>query len=84
MEAILAKARATWAEGACEPEQILANGDKIVALAHVRVRLKDSTEWLEGRLGDAFIIENGLVRTWITFNEPRQALEWAGLEASNS
>ena len=43
-------ARATWAEGACEPERFLVIGNKAVVSIHVRVRLKDqeAIEWANG------------------------------------
>ena len=31
------KGRGTWAEGSCEPEKFLENGDKVVVYLHVRV-----------------------------------------------
>ena len=42
--------RGTWAEGTCEPEKFLTHGDKVVVYLHVRVRLKDSTDWIDGPL----------------------------------
>ncbi len=33
------KGRGTWAEGTCDPEKFLANGDHVVVYLHVRVRL---------------------------------------------
>ena len=49
------KGRGTWAEGSCEPERFLENGDKVVVHLHARVRLKDSTEWTGGRFADGFV-----------------------------
>lgn len=34
------KGRGTWAEGTCEPEKFLENGDKVVVYLHARVRSK--------------------------------------------
>ncbi len=34
------KGRGTWAEGTCEPEKVLVNGDKVVVYLHAWVRLK--------------------------------------------
>src|SRR5690348_14674916 len=39
------QARDQWAEGSCEPEQLISAGDKVVVFVHVRVRLKHETEW---------------------------------------
>ena len=84
VEAHISKARETWAEGSCEPEQFIVAGDKIVVFLYVRVRLKDHTEWLEGRLADVFTFRNGKAIQMRTFDDRRQALEWAGVRASDA
>ena len=84
MEALHSRSLANWAEGGCEPERFIVAGDKIIVLVHVRVRLKDNVEWLDGRLADVYTFRNGKViqkRTF--FGEPQEALEWAGVEASD-
>jgi ketosteroid isomerase-like protein len=78
VEAHFSRARETWAEGACEPEHFIVAGDKIVALVHVRVRLKNHTEWVEGRLADVFTFRNGKAIQMRTFDNQQKALEWAG------
>ena len=80
----LSQGRDTWAEGTCEPERFIAAGDKIVVFLYVRVRLKDNTEWLEGRLADVFTFRNGKAIQMRTFDDRRQALEWAGVNASDA
>lgn len=75
-----AKARATWAEGSCEPRRFIAAGDKVIALVEVRVRLKHEKEWREGSVADVFTFRKGKVTQFRTFTEERQALEWAGVE----
>ncbi|MEZ4706475.1 MAG: nuclear transport factor 2 family protein [Caldilineaceae bacterium] len=50
----VAKGRATWAEGSCDPEKFLTTGNKVVVYLHARVRLKGSTEWSGGRFADGF------------------------------
>jgi len=45
---------------------------------HVRVRLKDHTEWLDGHIADVFTFRNGKAVQFRTFADERQALEWAG------
>lgn len=75
------KGRGTWAEGACEPERFIVAGEKIVVFLHVHVRLKDRTDWVEGRMADGFIFRNGKVILMQTFWEREEALAWAGVQA---
>lgn len=79
LKAHFEQGRATWAEGACEPEKLIVAGDKVVALVHVRVRLKNHTDWLEGRLGDVFKFKNGKIIEFRTFEKREDALKWAGI-----
>jgi len=72
--------RGTWAEGTCDPEKYLQNGDKVVVYLHARVRLKGSTEWVGGRFADGFEFRNGKIVQYLSFGERAQALEWAGIE----
>jgi ketosteroid isomerase-like protein len=74
------KGRGTWAEGTCEPERFLANGDKVVVYLHARVRLKDSTEWISGRFADGFVFRSGKIVEYRSFGERTEALKWAGIE----
>ena len=77
----ITKGRGTWAEGTCEPEQFLTNGDKVVVYLHVRVRLKDSLDWVGGRFADGFVVRNGKITHYLSFGEQLDALKWAGIEA---
>lgn len=72
--------RGTWAEGACEPEEYLVNGDRIVVYLHVHVRLKDSTEWIDARFADGFVLRNGKITQYRSFAERAEALSWAGID----
>ena len=74
------KGRGTWAEGTCEPERFLVNGDKVVVYLHARVRLKDATEWIGGRFADGFVFRNGKIIEYLSFGERAKALEWAGIK----
>jgi ketosteroid isomerase-like protein len=76
----VAKGRGTWAAGTCEPEEFLTQGDKVVVYLHVRVRLKDSTDWIDGRFADGFVFRAGKIIQYLTFEERRDALKWAGIE----
>ena len=72
--------RSTWAEGSCEPERFIVAGDKIIVLTHVRVRLKDHADWLEGNTADVYTFRNGKVTQFRTFADAQEALAWAGVE----
>lgn len=74
------KGRGTWAEGACEPEKFLVSGDKVVVYLHARVRLKDSTEWIDARFADGFVFRNAKIVRYLSFGERAAALEWAGIK----
>ena len=76
----VAKGRGTWAEGTCEPEEIFTHGDKVVVYLHVTVRLKDSTDWIDGRFADGFVFRAGKIIQYLTFGERRDAVKWAGME----
>jgi ketosteroid isomerase-like protein len=80
VQAHVAKGRGTWAEGTCEPERFLLNGDKVVVYLHVRVRLKDATDWVDGRFADGFVFRNGKIIQYLSFGERADALEWADIE----
>ena len=77
----IAKGRGTWAEGACEPEKFLENGNRIVAYVHVLVRQKGSTDWIEGRIADGFEFRSGKITQFRSFTERTEALKWAGIDA---
>ena len=76
----ITKGRGTWAEGTCEPEKFLTNGDKVVVYLHVRVRLKDSLDWVGGRFADGFVFRDGKITQYLSFGEQLDALKWAGIE----
>ena len=75
----VSQGRSTWAEGTCEPERFVVAGDKVVVFCHVRVRLKDQTDWLEGRTADVYTFRDGKVIQFRTFADAQEALDWAGL-----
>ena len=78
----ISKGRGTWAEGSCEPQRFIVAGDRVIVLIDVRVRLKHETDWREGRIADVFTFRNGKAIQFRTFGDERQALEWAGVKAS--
>jgi ketosteroid isomerase-like protein len=74
------KGRGTWAEGSCDPEQFLENGDKVVVYLHAWVRLHGSTEWTGGRFADGFLFRNGRIIEYRSFADRAAALQWARIE----
>ena len=80
VQANVTKGRGTWAEGTCDPEKFLVNGDKVVVYLHAWVRLKDSGEWIGGRFADGFVFRDGKITRYLTFAQRAEALRWAGLD----
>jgi ketosteroid isomerase-like protein len=78
------QARANWAEGSCEQVRFIAAGDKVVVFADVRVRLRDETEWREGRTADVYTFRDGKVIEARAFGDRQQGLEWAGVKTSDA
>ena len=74
------RGRGKWAEGSCEHERFLVNGEKVVVYLYARVRLKDATDWIGGRFADGFVFRNGRITEYRTFDERAQALDWAGMQ----
>jgi hypothetical protein len=83
VKAHLSQSRGSWAEGSCEPERFIVAGDQIIVFVYVRVRLKHNMEWHEGRLADVYTFRNGKAIHMRAFTDRRQALEWAGVKASD-
>ena len=80
----ISKGRNTWAEGSCELERFFIAGDKIVAFVHVKVRLKDHTEWLDGRIADVCTFRDGKPIQMRSFGKQQEALDWAGVKAPDA
>jgi ketosteroid isomerase-like protein len=80
VQAHVTKGRGTWAEGTCQPERFLVNGDKVVVYLHASVRLKDSTDWVGGRFADGFVFRDGKITEYLSFAERADALRWAGIK----
>lgn len=75
----LATTRARWEAGGCEPVRFLPAGDRLVAVVHVRVRVKGRPDWAEGEVGDVFTFRGGKVAAFHSFDDVRAALAFAGL-----
>jgi ketosteroid isomerase-like protein len=80
VQAHVAKGRGTWAEGSCNPEGYLVNGDKIVVYLFAHVRLNTTNEWVGGRFADGFVFRSGKIVEYRTFGERTEALKWAGIK----
>lgn len=80
VSAHVAQGRSTWAEGTCEPEDFLTRGDMVVANVHVRVRLHDSTDWIDARFADGFRLRDGKIIEFRTFVTRADARRWAGID----
>ena len=77
----LSRARATWAEGGCEPERFVEAGDKVLVFLHIHVRLKHQTAWIDGRHAAVYTFRHGKATEMRIFDDELQALEWAGDDA---
>jgi uncharacterized protein len=80
----LTKSRQMWAEGSCQPQRIIVAGDRIVQFVHVHVRLKHETEWREGQVSEVYTFRDAKVIQVRIFADRQQALEWAGVKASDA
>jgi ketosteroid isomerase-like protein len=80
VQAHVTKGRGAWAEGTCEPEKLLVNGNKVVVYLHAWVRLNGSTDWIGGRFADGFVFRDGKITEYLSFGEREEALAWAGIE----
>jgi ketosteroid isomerase-like protein len=74
------RGRGSWAEGTCDPEKFVVNGDKVVVYLHARVRLKGETDWVAGRFADGFAFRDGKIIQYLSFAERQDALKWAGID----
>ena len=76
----VATGRGTWAEGSCDPEGFLTNGDKVVVYLHALVLVKGASDWIDGRFADGFTFRDGRIVEYHTFAQRIDALTWAGIE----
>ena len=77
------KGRSTWAEGGCNPQEFFTSGNKVVVLVHVRVRLKDKTEWNEGPVIDGFNFNQGKITHFNSYIDKQKAFAWASQSTDN-
>lgn len=79
LQANFSQGRETWAEGSCEPEKFTVVDNKVVVFVHVRVRLKDKTDWIDGHVTDVFTFQGAKVIEFYSFTDRNEALKWAGM-----
>lgn len=72
-EAHVTSGRSTWAEGGCLPEKMIIDGDHILVTVHVRVRLRDREEWIDGHTADVFTFTGAKISEFRTFFRPEEA-----------
>lgn len=77
LENHLRSGRDSWAEGSCEPEEFLDFPQKMLVKAHVRVRLKDRSEWNEGIVSDVYAFQDEKIIVFRSYLDHQQALDWA-------
>lgn len=68
--------REKWAEGGCEPEAFEEVKGAFIVTVHVRVRLKESQDWIEGYAVDVFSVKNDKIREMHTFLDHQAAVNW--------
>ena len=69
--------RSTCAEGACEPVEFFPNGHKTVVLVHVKVRLKENPNWIDGQVSDGFALKDGKITEFHSFTSSEKAFAWS-------
>jgi ketosteroid isomerase-like protein len=80
VQAHVTNGRGSWAEGTCEPEQFLVNGEKVVVYLYAHVRLHNATDWTGGRFADGFEFSDGKIVRYLSFGDRADALAWAGID----
>ncbi|NDC41024.1 MAG: hypothetical protein EBZ77_05665 [Chitinophagia bacterium] len=71
--------RATWADGSCTPMVYFPTPGKVVVTVVVQVRLQGQHQWIKATIADGFVLKNGLITAFHSFNDSKKAFEWAGL-----
>lgn len=78
-ESVWTQSRNTWAEGLCKPERLIASGNIVLAYAVVHVRLKNKTEWIDGKVYDVFTFRNSKIVDFRSFLDSVEAYKFAGI-----
>lgn len=77
LKANFSQGRDTWAEGSCNPEKFIIVNKKVVVFVHVKVRLKNKNEWIDGQVTDVFSFQGSKVVEFNSFSDRNEALIWA-------
>ena len=78
LKANFTQGRDNWAEGSCLPEKFTVHDNKVVVFVHVKVRLKNKSDWIDGHVTDVFIFGDSKVVEFNSFADREEALQWAG------
>lgn len=81
MRSHLIKGRSTWAEGGCYPVEFFTAGNKTAVIVHIKVRLKDKSNFSDVKIADGFSIKEGRVTEFHSFANKQKAFEWAGIQS---
>lgn len=54
-----------------------------MVIAHVKVRLKDHTDWIDAQVADGFLLKDGHVKEFHSFTSKKKAFEWAQITLNN-
>lgn len=79
MEAHLIKGRSTWAEGSCEPQELIQAGDKLIVHVHVKVRLHGKPDWIDAFTADVFTFNGSKIIGMRSFFNLEEAKAWVSL-----
>lgn len=80
---LIANGRGNWAEGTCEPEQIYARGDKIMAVLRIHVRVKDQRDWINASHAAVFTFRDGKAVEQRIIDDIDEAFAYAGLTSAD-
>jgi ketosteroid isomerase-like protein len=63
----------SWGEFQMEPEELIENGDEVLALVRYRLRGAESGIDIEHPVAHLMRVENGLIKAWWMFGDPEKA-----------
>ncbi|HQY31036.1 MAG TPA: nuclear transport factor 2 family protein [Thermomicrobiales bacterium] len=81
---LFVQGRSSWAEGGCMPQKLIPAGHRVVAFCQVHVRLNGQTTWIDGQVTDVITFQDGSIIHRRTFEDPQQAIVYAGLTTEDA